>query len=157
MYKKIKVFIFSIIGSYAAAVIGSLATTPNISTWYVTLEKPLFNPPNWIFGPVWSVLYALMGIALALIILEVTKKSKGRAYLWFAIQLMLNTLWSLVFFGLHSPWTGVAIIVMLVVSILITIREFSKINKTSAWLLVPYIAWVTFATYLTFGIALLNN
>lgn len=157
MYKKIIVFVLSIIGSFVAAAVGSLATIPNIPSWYAALEKPLLNPPNWIFGPVWSVLYALMGIALALVILEVTKKSKKHAYTWYGIQLVLNAVWSLVFFGLHSPWAGVVIIAALVVSIVMTMREFTKINKTSAWLLLPYIAWVTFATYLTLGIALLNT
>lgn len=157
MYKRVIVFALSIVGSYAAAAIGSLATIPNIPTWYAALEKPLFNPPNWIFGPVWSVLYALMGIALALVILEVTKKSKKQAYVWYGIQLVLNTLWSLVFFGLHSPWAGTIIIIALIVSIAMTMREFSKINKTSVWLLLSYIAWVMFATYLTVGISLLNT
>lgn len=157
MGKKIMVFVISIIGSFAAGAIGSLATAPNIPTWYATLEKPLLNPPNWIFGPVWSVLYLLMGIALGLIILEASKRSKKRAYFWFGLQLALNTAWSLVFFGLHSPWLGVAVIIALIISIVMTIREFYQFNRYSAWLLVPYLAWVCFATYLTIGIALLNS
>lgn len=150
------VFFLSIAASFTAGAIGSLATVPNIPSWYAALEKPVLNPPNWVFGPVWSVLYVLMGIALALIILEPGKQPKKKAYFWFGLQLALNTLWSLVFFGLHSPWLGVVVIIALIVSIILTIREFYKINKYSAWLLAPYLAWVCFATYLTIGIALLN-
>lgn len=150
------VFILSIAASFAAGAIGSLATIPNIPSWYAALVKPALNPPNWVFGPVWSVLYLLMGIALALIILQAGKRSKKKAYFWFGLQLALNALWSLVFFGLHSPLLGVVVIIALIVSIIVTIRKFRNINKYSAWLLVPYLAWVCFATYLTIGIALLN-
>ena len=150
------VFVLSITASFAAGAIGSLATISNIPSWYAALEKPALNPPNWVFGPVWSTLYLLMGIALALIILRASKRSKKKAYIWFGTQLVLNTLWSLVFFGLHSPWLGVIVIVALIASILLTIREFYHINKYSAWLLVPYLTWVCFATYLTVGVALLN-
>lgn len=151
------VFSASIVGSFGAAAIGSLATIPNIPIWYSALTKPPLNPPNWIFGPVWSVLYLLMGIALALVILEASKKSKRSAYFWFGIQLTLNTMWSLVFFGLHFPWLGVVVIATLLVSISMTIRKFYQIKKHSAWLLAPYLAWVCFATYLTVGIALLDS
>lgn len=157
MIKKLTVFLASILGSFAAGAIGSLATIPNIPTWYGSLTKPLLNPPNWLFGPVWSVLYLLMGVALALIILKVSKQSKKSAYLWFGVQLVLNTLWSLVFFGLHSPWLGVVVITALITSIFMTIREFRRIDKHSQWLLAPYFAWVCFAAYLTIGIAVLNS
>lgn len=156
MIKKITVFVLSIAASFAAGAIGSLATAPNIPTWYATLEKPLLNPPNWVFGPVWSILYLLMGIALALIILEDSKQPKKKAYVWFGTQLILNTLWSLVFFGLHFPWLGVITIIVLITGIIMTINEFYKVNKYSAWLLAPYLAWVCFATYLTVGVAALN-
>ncbi|HET6746905.1 MAG TPA: TspO/MBR family protein [Candidatus Saccharimonadales bacterium] len=156
MLKKVTVFILSIGLSFAAGAIGSLATIPNIPSWYANLEKPAFNPPNWIFGPVWSVLYVLMGIALALIILQAVKRPKQTAYFWFGLQLVLNTVWSLVFFGLHSPWLGIAVIIALIISIVMTILEFNKIKKAAAWLLSPYLAWVCFATYLTTAIALLN-
>jgi benzodiazapine receptor len=156
MAKKIMVFVSSIVASFAAGAVGSLVTIPNIPSWYTTLEKPVFSPPNWVFGPVWSILYLLMGIALALIILKVSKQSKNKAYFWFGLQLTLNALWSLVFFGLHSPWLGVAVITALIISILMTIREFHRIDKQPGWLLVPYLAWVCFAAYLTIGIAVVN-
>jgi len=157
MTKKFTVFVASIIGSFAAGVIGSIATTPNIATWYADLTKPPLNPPNWVFGPVWSVLYLLMGISLALIILEASKHTKKKAYFWFGLQLTLNTLWSLVFFGLHQPWLGIVVILTLVISITMTILEFYRIKSIAAWLLAPYLFWVCFATYLTIGITALNN
>ena len=157
MIKKSMVFAASIIGSFVAAAVGSLATIPNIPTWYAALHKPLLNPPNWVFGPIWSMLYLLMGIALALIILENSRRSKKNAYFWFGLQLILNATWSLTFFGLHSPWLGVVVIIALISSILMTLREFYRIKKYSVWLLLPYLAWVCFATYLTIGIALLNS
>jgi benzodiazapine receptor len=156
MIKKLIVFVCSIAGSFAAGAIGSLATIPNIPTWYAALNKPPLNPPNWVFGPVWSTLYLLIGVALALVILELSTGSKKKAYFWFGLQLALNALWSLVFFGLHSPWLGVVVIAALIVSIVMTIREFYGVKRLSAWLLLPYAAWVCFATYLTAGISILN-
>jgi len=156
MLKKLLIIIASVIGSFSAGAIGSLATIPNIPTWYAALAKPPLNPPNWVFGPVWSLLYLLMGIALALVILERSKRPKKKAYIWFALQLALNTIWSLVFFGLHSPWLGVFVIIALIASAVMTIREFHQIKKMAAWLLAPYLAWICFATYLTIGIALSN-
>lgn len=156
MGRKVIIFIASIVGSYAAGAIGSLATIPNIPTWYAALEKPLLNPPNWVFGPVWSALYVLIGVALALVILAKTKRSKDNAYLWFGVQLALNTAWSLVFFGLHAPWVGVVVIAALIVSIIMTMCAFYPIKKAAAWLLIPYVMWVSFATYLTISIAVLN-
>lgn len=157
MIKKTLIIIGSILGSYAAGAIGSLATTSNIPTWYAVLDKPPLNPPNWVFGPVWSTLYTLMGIALAIIILKTTKKTKKPAYVWFAVQLALNTLWSLVFFGAHAYWLGVLVIVSLVISIVMTMRSFKPINPVAVWLLVPYLLWVSFATYLTIGLSVLNS
>lgn len=157
MIKKVMVFIGAILGSSAAGAIGSLATSPNIPSWYATLDKPPLIPPNEVFGPVWSVLYVMMGIALALIILEPTDQSKSSAYGWFGAQLSLNTLWSFVFFGLQSPWLGVFVILLLIGSIVLTIRQFYRVNKIAAWLLVPYLLWVSFATYLTIGVAFLNS
>jgi translocator protein len=154
---KLIVFVVSILGSFSAGAIGSLATIPNIPTWYAALNKPPLNPPNWVFGPVWSVLYLLIGATLALIILTITERSKKRAYFWFSLQLILNAAWSLVFFGLHLPWLGVAVIIALIISIIMTMHEFYRINRLTAWLFAPYLAWVCFASYLTVGIALLNS
>lgn len=155
MIKKIFIFAGSILGSLAAGGIGSLATIPNIPSWYAGLDKPPFLPPNELFGPVWTLLYTLMGIALGLVILHGAKR-KNAAYLWFGVQLTLNTLWSITFFGLHQPWVAAVIIVALIVSIIMTIRQFRRLVPATFWLLIPYLAWVCFATYLNVGVAILN-
>lgn len=142
--------------SFAAGAIGSLATISSIPSWYATLEKPFFNPPNWLFGPVWTVLYVLIGISLYLVWVERTKKSKRNAYTVFAVQLILNALWSLVFFGLQQPWLGLVVIFGLDAMVVVTIWKFSKVKKAAAYLLIPYLAWISFATILNLSIALLN-
>jgi benzodiazapine receptor len=154
---KINKFLVSIIVSLSAGVIGSLATVAAIPTWYSHLEKPLFNPPNWVFGPVWTILYILMGISLYLVWIAVgKKKAKKQAYLAFAAQLLLNMLWSVVFFGLHNLWGGAVVIVLLFVSLTINAILFRAFSRTAFWLLVPYAAWVCFATYLNVSVAVLN-
>lgn len=146
----------TVTGSLIAGWLGSLATTPSIPTWYEGLDKPFLNPPNEIFGPVWGLLYLLMGISAYLVWVSPVKASKRWATLAFAAQLALNTLWSIVFFGLQQPYGGVIVILLLLGAIIWTIIEFKKFSKVAAILLVPYILWVSFATYLTIGIALLN-
>lgn len=148
--------LLSIALSFVAGGIGSLATVPNIPTWYAALEKPFFNPPNWVFGPVWTLLYVLMGVSLYLIWINKGKKPKQSAYNLFGAQLVLNALWSIVFFGLHQPWLAVIVIMALLTTLTLTIRSFAPYSKMAAWLLVPYIAWVSFATTLNISIALLN-
>ena len=153
--KKFAKLVASLILPFLAAAIGNLATIPNIPTWYAALEKPLLNPPNAVFGPVWSVLYLLMGVSLYLV-WTAAGTHKTTAYMAFGVQLVLNTLWSIVFFGLHLPWLGVAVIILLLLAILTTIWQFRQYSRWAAWLLVPYVCWVSFATYLTVGIAILN-
>ncbi len=153
--------IFKLIGSIAicllAGVIGSFFTVQNIPTWYTTLNKPFFNPPNWIFGPVWTILYILMGIALFLVLnKKEVKGEKGTAILFFGIQLFLNLLWSILFFGLKSPVAGLLEIGILWISIVFTIFLFYRISKLSALLLAPYLLWVSFATVLNYFIWRLN-
>jgi tryptophan-rich sensory protein len=155
MVKLVKLLV-SLAASSAAGAIGSIATITNIPTWYAALEKPFFNPPNWVFGPVWTTLYVLMGISLYLAWTTSYKKPKKWAYSAFGVQLVLNTLWSLVFFGLHQPWAAVVIIALLLVSIVMTIKLFWPISKPAAYLLVPYLAWVMFASVLNTAVALLN-
>lgn len=155
MLKKISVFVVSIIISLAAGGIGSIATIPNIPSWYAQLDKPPLLPPNELFGPVWTLLYILMGIALALIILH-KASNKKQAYTWFGVQLALNTLWSIVFFGLHQTWIAAVIIVALIISIIMTMKKFHALVPATLWMLVPYLAWVCFATYLNIGVAVLN-
>ena len=151
--------IIAIVVSELAGIIGSVFTTLSIAGWYATLVKPALNPPAWVFGPVWTTIFALMGISLFLIWKSdpsVAPKERRRGGIIFFIQLVLNTLWSIIFFGLHSPGGALIEIVFLWLAILATIVVFYKISKPAAWLLVPYIAWVSFAMYLNYVIWLLN-
>jgi translocator protein len=132
-------------------------TSKGVKGWYALANKPSFNPPNWIFAPVWTMLYMLMGIALYLVWKsDAAKKIKQAAISFFAIQLILNFFWSFIFFSLQqSGWALIEIIAMWL-AILATIIWFAKISKTAAWLLVPYISWVSFATLLNYFIWKLN-
>lgn len=154
---KILKLIASFAISYSAALLGGLATTANIPTWYAALDKPPLNPPNWIFGPVWSLLYTLIAISLYLVWTAETKKPKTKLYIVFGAQMVLNALWSLVFFGLHQTWLAVGVIALLITAIVATIIQFRQCSKLAAYLLLPYLAWVCFATYLTLGISILNT
>ncbi len=148
--------IISILLSLSAGALGGLATASSVGSWYATLEKPVFNPPSWLFGPVWTLLYIMMGIALFLIWRIKDAPGKKRAMMWFWIQLILNALWSPAFFGLESPLLGLVIIVPLWVAILMTIKAFYPINKLAGGLLIPYFLWVSFATILNASIWWLN-
>jgi tryptophan-rich sensory protein len=157
-YKNTTLLIMCVVVSEFFGSIGSLATIPNIPTWYRTLIKPPLNPPNWIFGPVWSLLFALIGISLYLILSNKgKKKTLHRALFWFSMQFTCNILWSFLFFGFHSPAAGLLCIGALWSSILLTIQYFSKIDRNAGYILIPYLAWVTFALYLNAGILILNS
>lgn len=135
--------------------IGTIATNPAIPTWYAGLNKPFFNPPNWLFGPVWTLLFALLGINLYL--LKRSDKSKAKeAVKIFWYQMVLNVTWSFMFFGLKNPFLGLINIVFLLYFILRLYKSSLKVSKTTAYLILPYIAWVSFATILNFSILLLN-
>ncbi len=150
---KILKFLFAVILCEGAGIIGSFFTTPSIDSWYATLQKPSFNPPNWIFAPVWTGLFFLMGIAFYLVLsTTVQARTKRTAILFFFQQLCLNILWSALFFGMHNPGLAFIEIIVLWVAILLTIFYFVKISKVTAWLLVPYIIWVSFAGFLNFSI-----
>ena len=154
--KKFATLLVSLGLAFGMAGIGSYFTMAEITGWYVGLAKSPLNPPNWVFGPVWTILYALMAVA-AWRIYEKSRAKKCREALdLYVLQLVVNTLWSLVFFGLHAPAYAFAILVVLWVLILLTAASFSKIDKTAGWLLAPYIAWVSFAGYLNLMVALLN-
>lgn len=150
--------IISIFVCQLAGIIGSIFTTPAISTWYATLNKPSFNPPNWLFGPVWITLFALMGTSLFLVWRKQgDTPHTNRGLILFAVQLVFNVLWSVAFFGLKSPISGLIVIVILWVLILLTILQFSKISELAAVLLVPYILWVSFAAILNLSLFILNR
>lgn len=136
----------------------SYFTITEIGSWYQTIRKPEWNPPNWLFGPVWTTLYVLMGIAFFLVWKSnKNEKIKRRAIILFVIQLVLNFFWSFIFFKQHQIGLAFAEILALWIMILFTIFAFAKINKTAAWLLVPYICWVSFAAILTYTIWQLNK
>jgi translocator protein len=146
----------AIIVCLSAGFIGSFFTITSIGSWYSTLNKPIFNPPNWLFGPVWTFLYFLMGISLYLI-WQNKNKTKKTALTYFFIQLALNTLWSILFFGLQTPLLAFVEIIILWAAIFLTIRYSYKISKTAAYLLIPYLLWVSFAAILNLSIYLLNR
>ena len=148
--------IFSIILCQLAGFIGSFFTRDSIG-WYITLTKPSFRPPNWLFGPVWIALYLLMGIALYLIWKRGFQSSESRyPVIIFLVQLILNASWSIVFFGARSIGGGLIVIAVLWILIFLTILSFRKVNKTASYLLIPYLIWVSFASILNFSIWRLN-
>jgi len=140
-----------------AGFLGSLFTIPAIPTWYATLKKPFFTPPDWIFSPVWISLFILMGIALFFVWRRTDHPRFKIAFIFFFIQLILNILWSIVFFGLKSPLLGLLDIILLWIAILLTIQHFSKVSKFAGVLLLPYLVWVSFATLLNFSLWILNR
>jgi tryptophan-rich sensory protein len=141
---------------FSAAAIGSAVSVQNIPTWYAALEKPVLNPPNFIFGPVWTLLYVLIGLSLYL---YWTSEGNGKwsGYVAFGVQMVLNALWSVVFFGLQLPLLGVFVIALLDIMVIVTIILFYEKSKRAAYLLMPYLLWISFATYLTVSIWLLNS
>lgn len=140
-----------------AGAVGSIFTVSSVTTWFPGLVKPWFAPPNWLFGPVWTTLYVLMGVALYLVWLEGWKKIQVReaAYL-FLIHLVVNAAWSGLFFGLQSPLAGFLCIIVLWSLILALVLKFYRIRPVAAYLLIPYLAWVSFASVLNFAIWQLN-
>lgn len=136
--------------------LGSIATSAKIPTWYATLAKPTWNPPNWLFAPVWTTLFILMGVAAWLVWLR-RDQAGSRAALWlFGVQLLLNTLWSFVFFAAESPGLALAEIAVLWLAIAATVWTFRPVSSAAAWMLTPYLAWVSFASCLNFAIWRLN-
>jgi tryptophan-rich sensory protein len=149
--------IVSILICLGAGVAGSVFTTPRIPAWYAGLAKPALTPPSWVFGPVWTTLFLLMGIALFLVWREGLESPEVRqGVLLFALQLFFNVAWSGLFFGLQSPAAGLAGIVILWALIVATLLRFWKISRTAGALLIPYLLWVTIAANLNYGIMVLN-
>jgi tryptophan-rich sensory protein len=155
--KDVVTLVISILICQCAGFVGSLFTRPSIPTWYATLVKPPFTPPNWIFSPVWISLFLLMGISLFLVRRRGLAERKVRVALgFFGAQLIFNILWSILFFALRSPLAGFIDIAVLWVAIALTIFYFLKVSKTAGLLLVPYIVWVSFASMLNGYIWRLN-
>jgi benzodiazapine receptor len=154
-YKHMKL-LYSIMITVGAGAIAGWATASNIGNWYAQLYKPSFNPPNRIFGPVWTILYILMGIALYLVWKTPPSVQRRNALLLFAVQLFLNFCWSFLFFYFHLTGWALADIILLWTAILATMFLFSPLSPTASWLLLPYISWVSFATILNLAIHRLN-
>lgn len=155
--KELPILVFSILLPQLIGFIGAYFTLPSIASWYLYLNKPFISPPNWVFGPVWTILYFLMGVSFFLVLRKgINKETKVAIEIYF-LQLMLNLLWSLVFFGLHSIAGALVIIILLWISIILTIMKFMKISKVSGQLMFPYLAWVTFATVLNLMLWMLNK
>lgn len=149
--------LISIIIPLAIGATSGLFTETGVGSWYQNIQKPSWNPPGWVFGPVWTALYIMMGISLYLVWKSDARPSlKKLAILLFALQLGLNFFWSLIFFNQQAIGWALVEILVLWLSILATIFVFAKINNTAAWLLVPYISWVSFASILTYTIWKLN-
>lgn len=149
--------IAAIIVCEVVGLLGTPFTLNAIPTWYANLNKPFFAPPNWIFGPVWTILYALMGISIYVVIKKGWKKKVVKnASIFFIAQLVLNFIWTPVFFGLRSPLLGLIVIVGMWILIVMTIRKFYPLSKLAAYLLIPYLLWVSFATLLNAAILILN-
>ncbi len=149
--------IISVLVCQAAGLVGSIFTQLAISTWYAELQKPRFTPPDWVFGPVWISLYIMMGIAAFLVWRRgFHHQVVRRALAIFGVQLVLNALWSFLFFGLRSPLAGLIGISILGIAIIFTVRSFLKVSRTAGLLLVPYFLWVSFATGLNLSIWWLN-
>lgn len=155
--KNLPKLLIAIIGCELVGIIGSVFTISAIPTWYVTLNKPFFSPPNWLFGPVWTLLYLLMGISFYLLWQNGWKSKKVKeARNYFLAQLFLNFIWTPIFFGLKSPGLALVVIVAMWIFIVMTIEKLKPISKPAAYLLVPYLLWVSFATALNAAIVILN-
>ncbi|MEM7483657.1 MAG: TspO/MBR family protein [Bacteroidota bacterium] len=157
MKKRIVYISIAVIICLLIGFLSSFATQSSVNDWYLTLDKPSFNPPNWLFAPVWTLLYIMMGVSAGIV------WSKGFHHIWvktalyhFGFQLLFNALWSIVFFGLQSPFWALLVILTLLTLIILTMKWFSVVSKTAAFLLIPYLLWVSFATLLNYKIWELN-
>jgi tryptophan-rich sensory protein len=142
---------------FGAGALGSLFTSPSIPTWYAELKRPVWTPPNWLFGPVWTALYLMMGVAGWLVWRQAGVSGAAWALALFGLQLALNVLWAILFFGMRSPGVAFGEIVVLWVAIAGTLAAFWRVSPTAGVLLVPYLLWVSFATALNLSIWRLNR
>lgn len=156
--KDILKLVLSIVACQSAGLIGAVFTVSSIENWYNLLNQPSFRPPNWLFGPAWTILYTLMGISLYWIWTKGTKKKEVKdALKLFAVHLVLNATWSIVFFGMRNIPLSLLNIVVLWILIMMVMVKFYKIDQKASFILLPYLAWVSFATILNYNIFLLNQ
>ncbi len=157
MKKKLVYLVISVTLCLVIGFLASFATQSSVNDWYLTLNKPSFNPPNWIFAPVWTTLYILMGTAAGWVWGKGFHHKYVKTGLYhFGFQLLLNALWSIVFFGLKSPFYALWVIIALLIMLILTIKWFKVVSKLAAILLIPYLLWVCFATLLNYKIWELN-
>lgn len=157
MKKQLTYIAISVTVCLTIGFLSSFATQSSVNDWYLELNKPSFNPPNWIFAPVWTVLYIMMGVASGIV------WAKGFYHIWvktalyhFGIQLLFNALWSIIFFGFKNPFAALLVILALLVLLIFTIKWFKVVSQTAALLLIPYLLWVCFATALNYKIWEMN-
>lgn len=150
-------FLSSFFICFLPAILGGFFTKTGLTEWYDFLHKPVFNPPDWIFAPVWTTLYFLMGISLFLILKAPNSKTKNLAVTFFALQLTLNGLWSYVFFSLHNILGAFFVIILLIIFLILSILNIYPINKTAAFIQLPYLFWILFASILNYSIYILNK
>jgi translocator protein len=147
-----------ILVSLLAGGLGAFFTAASVKTWYATLNRPSFSPPDWLFGPVWTVLYIMMGLAAGLVWQQgIASPAVKAAIIAFMVQLVLNAIWSPLFFGMHSPLLGLVDIILLWLAIVTTIALFWQVYRFAAVLLIPYLLWVSFATILNLRLWQLNQ
>ena len=145
----------SVVACYAAAAIGGYATAGSVSGWFQTIKRPSFQPPDWLFGPVWTVLYGLMAVAAWLVYVK-TARVRSIPMMLFAVQMVLNIAWSIIFFGLHRPGLAVIDIALLLAAIIATTIAFWRVSRPAGALMLPYLGWVIFASILNVSIWRLN-
>ncbi|MES2062705.1 MAG: TspO/MBR family protein [Bacteroidota bacterium] len=151
-------FMLSLAITLTIGVVASIFTRPEITGWYSTLNKPPFTPPNWLFPVAWTIIYIMIATAAYMVWkLRDTSATYQTAVIIYVVQLALNFSWSIVFFGLHQILYALIIIVALLVAIILNISWFNRFRKTAAWLLIPYLLWVSYATLLNISICILNN
>jgi tryptophan-rich sensory protein len=158
-WEQAKRIVVGVLACEAVGLLGGWVTRTSVDTWYPTLAKPWFTPPDWLFPPVWTLLYALMGAAAALVWMAepVSRRRRRWAMGVFGAQLGLNLAWSSVFFGLQTVDGGLIVIVPLWISIVWTMERFARIRSVAAWLLAPYLAWVSYAAALNIALVQLNG
>jgi len=149
--------VLCVVVCFAAAGLGGWATSTSVGTWYQTLRRPTWNPPDWLFGPVWTLLYLAMAVALWLVLQRVPWPQCRAAVGLFALQLALNVAWSALFFGLRRPDLAAAEVLLLWVAIAATMVAFARLAPAAGWLLLPYLAWVSFASALNIAVWRLNQ
>lgn len=150
------IFVFSVLVPLLVGFLGSLVTAPAIDGWYQNINKPFFTPPGWLFAPVWTLLYIFMGVSLYLVLIKANPLPKAKFLLIFCLQLALNLLWSILFFGFTSPLLALIEIIILWYAILVLLNLAYKINRLSFIILLPYLLWVSFAAILNAAIVYLN-